>query len=75
MEKKSDFSMQDAMALAGTPLGQQLLTLAQQKGGKDLQKAMELAAEGNLEQAKQSISSLLEDPQIKALLSALGGNP
>ena len=75
MEYKADFSMQDAMALAGTPIGQQLLTLAQQKGGKDLQKAMEEAAAGNLDQAKESLSSLLADPQIKALLSQLGGNP
>lgn len=69
----SDFSAQDAMRLAATPAGQQLLTLLRQSSGTDLKKAMENAAAGNMELAMQALSGALADPRIQALLKQMGG--
>lgn len=72
MEQNSEFSMQEAMRLARSPSGQQLLALLQKNGGTDLNTAMEQAAAGNYEQAKKALSSLLADPEVKKLLEQLG---
>lgn len=78
MDKKQElpqgFSAQDAMRLANTPAGQQLIKLLQQQGGENLQSAMTKAANGNFEDAKNAISSLMNAPEIQALLRQLGGN-
>lgn len=68
-----NFSMEQAMAFAASPAGQQLIAMLQKKGGADLTKAQEHAAAGNMDQAKDALSSLLSDPQIKALLKQFGG--
>jgi len=67
------FSMEQAMAFAASPAGKQLIELIQQKAGADLSKAQAHAAAGDMEQAKQELSSLLADPRIKALLQQFGG--
>ena len=47
MQKNSDnFSMQEAMRLASSPAGQQLLTLLKQADPATLQKAMQQASSG-----------------------------
>lgn len=78
MDKNADipknFSMQDAVRLAGTPAGQQLIKLLQQQGNVDFQAAMSSAAQGNYDQAKQALSSLMNSPEIMALLQQLGGS-
>lgn len=78
MDKNSDipqnFSMQDAMRMANSPAGQQLIKLLQQQGGTDFQTAMSSAAKGNYEDAKQKLSSLMDSPEIRALLAQLGGS-
>lgn len=68
-----NFSMEQAMAFAASPAGQQLIAMLQKKGGADLSKAQEHAAAGDMTQAKDALSSLLSDPQIKALLKQFGG--
>ena len=68
-----NFSMEQAMKLAATPAGKQLITMLQQRGGDDFQKAMASAASGNFEMAKDSLSTILQDPKITALLKELGG--
>ena len=77
MEKRQDpsrnFDMRKAMELAGSPAGRQLLELLQAQNGPQLQKAMSMAAEGDHLSAKQSLSKLLEDPQIQDLLKQLEG--
>lgn len=67
------FSMEQAMAFAGTPAGRQLIALLQRKGGTDVQKAKSLAEAGNMEDAAKALSSLLSDPAIQELLKNFGG--
>lgn len=71
-ENSNQFSVSDAMRLASTPAGRQLAALLQQNGGTDLKTAMEDAASGNYEKAKQLLSVLMENPEAKALLERLG---
>ena len=74
MEQKSNhFSMQDALSLAKSPAGQQLLTLLQQNGGDEVRQAAAFASAGDYTQAKEILSGLLNDPEIKKLLNQLGG--
>lgn len=65
--------MQEALRLAKSPAGQQLLALLQNSGGPQLQQAAKHAASGDYTQAQQAISGLLENPEIQALLKQLGG--
>lgn len=71
-ENSNQFSIQEAMRLAATPAGQQLLALLQKNGGDSLQQAMNQAASGNYDQAKASLASVLADPETKKLLEQLG---
>ena len=71
-ENSNQFLIQEAMRLAGTPAGQQLLAMLQKNGGASLQDAMNQAAAGNYEQAKSALSALLENPEAKRLLEQLG---
>ena len=73
MNVNSSFSMEQAMNFAKSPAGQQLIKLMQQKDAARLSKAAEQAVAGNTEQAKETLSSLLSDPQIQALLKQFGG--
>lgn len=75
MQKKSDdFSIQEAMRLARSDTGQQLLTLLQTQNGDSLRRAMDQAAAGDYEQVKQTMSTLLASPEARALLEQLGRN-
>lgn len=71
MQQKMD--AQQLMKLARSPAGQQLLENLKQAGGSDMEKAVSLAASGNLDQAKQTLSGLLASPEIQALLRKLEG--
>lgn len=68
-----NISMDDALRLAQSPAGQQLLTLIGQANGQDLQEALDLASAGDLSGAQNALSSLLSSPQVQALLKQLGG--
>ena len=68
-----NISMDDALRLAESPAGQQLLALIGQANGQDLQKALDLASAGNLRGAQNALSSLLSSPQVQELLNQLGG--
>lgn len=65
--------MQEAMRLAKSPAGQQLLAMLQRSDTGEIQKAMDQAAAGDYAQAKQTMSSLLASPEIQKLLQQLGG--
>lgn len=74
MEQKFDeFSLREAMRLAKTPAGQQLMALLQQSCGSELQKAMDRASAGDYAQAQQTISRLLQSPEAQALLKQMKG--
>ena len=52
------FSMDQAMAFAGTPAGRQLLAIIQSKGNFDIEKAKSLAESGKMiEAAKNNIAN------------------
>lgn len=68
-----DFSMQDALRLAKSPAGQQLIELLKNADATTVQRAMDHANAGNYSQAKQSLSALLQSEEAKNLLRQLGG--
>lgn len=70
----NNFSYQDILRIARSPAGQQLIALLQQKGGNELQNAIQDASGGDYGKAKASISQILSTPEAKALLEQLGGN-
>ena len=74
MEKNSqNFSMDEAMRLAKSPAGQQLIALLQQSNGPQLQKAMDLASAGDMKSAGQIINALLSsNEQAQGLIDQLG---
>ena len=74
MQKNSDdFSMQEALRLAKSPAGQQLLAMLQRNDKGQLKQAMNQAATGDYTQAKETLSTLLSSPEAKKLLEQLGG--
>lgn len=72
MDHNSDAMMNEAMRLAQTSAGQQLLTILQQQNGADLQQIMNCAASGDYQKAMHQLSSLLDSPEAQALLKQLG---
>lgn len=68
-----DFSLQQAMDLAKSPMGKQLLSQLQQRGGADFQNAMAGASSGDMEKTKQAVSAMLADPSIQELIRKFGG--
>ena len=68
-----NISMDDALRMAQTPAGQQLMNLISQANSQDLQNAMDLASAGDLSGAQKVLSSLMSSPQVQALLKQLGG--
>ena len=73
MEKNfQNFSVQEAMKLAKTDAGKQLIALLQQQNGKEIQNAMAQANAGDFSQAKQALNAILQNPEARALLQQLG---
>lgn len=57
--------------IAQSPAGQKLLSMLQSSNGPQLQHIASTAAAGNLEEAKQTISSLLNSKEARDLLKQL----
>lgn len=73
MKKNSDnFSMQEALRLAQSDTGQQLLALLRSQDSGVLHQAMDQAASGDYNNAMSTMSALLANPEVKALLNQLG---
>lgn len=68
-----NFSMQDAMRMAATPAGQQLIALLKQSDQTALNQAMEQAKKGDYSQIKETLSPLLASEEVRKLLQQLGG--
>ena len=66
--------MQEAMKLAQTPAGKQLIQLLQATGGEELRKAMEKAQSGDYAQAQKALSTLMQNPEAKRLFEQMGGS-
>ena len=73
MQKNSqDFSMQEALRLAQSPAGQQLLAMLKQSDNEQLQQAVQQASAGDFAKAGKTISALLSSAEAKSLLDELG---
>lgn len=72
MKNNDGISMQDALRLAQSDAGKQLLSQLRQQNGTTIDKAMAQIAAGDAQQAKETLSSLLSSPQIRQLLEQLG---
>ena len=66
-------SMEQIMAFAASPAGQQLISMLQKQNTEDLNNAKKLAAAGDMEEAKKALTSLLSDPKISSMLKQFGG--
>ena len=73
MQKNSqNFSMQEALRLAKSPAGQQLLDMLKQADPAVLQQAAKQASAGDYNQVQASLQDFLSSPEAKALLKELG---
>ena len=73
MEKNfQNFSAQEAMKLAKTDAGKQLIAFLQQQNANEIQNAMTQASAGNMDAAKQTLSKILQNPQAREMLEKLG---
>lgn len=71
MKNSDNFSMQEALRLAQSDTGQQLLSLLKARDGNALKQAMEQAAAGDYRNMLQTMSALLADPNARQLLEQL----
>ena len=67
-----NFSPEDAIKLAKTPEGQQLIEMLKKTNTAAIQNAMKQASAGNMDKVRQTLESLLNTPEIQKLLHQLG---
>ena len=67
-------TIRQAMRMAQSPQGQQLIRMLQASGGDQLQKALSGANSGDYEAVKKALSGILSDPEAQKLLRQMGGN-
>ena len=73
MQKNSqNFSMQEALRLANSDAGQRLLAILKESDSAQMHQAMDQVSAGNYEDAKKALSSLMQSPEVRALLKELG---
>ena len=70
--QNNEHAIQEAMRIAKSSAGQQLLQMLQNGNQESLNRAMQLAAAGNYEQAKAILTEMLADPKAKELLKKMG---
>ena len=64
-------AIQEALRLANSPAGQQLINLLKSQSGETMDKARQQAQQGDLEQAKTTLSQVLQSPQVQQLLKEM----
>lgn len=69
-----DFSMQDALRMAQSPAGQQLLAMLRSGDKGQLQQVVDLAKAGNMDKAGSTLQALLSSPQAQQLLKQMEGS-
>ena len=65
--------MKDAMNLANSDAGKQLLNQLQKNNPKELEQAMAQAAQGDYRNLSETLKPLLASEQIQKLLKQMGG--
>ena len=68
-----NFSMKEAMKLANSDAGKQLLSQIQKSNPKELEQAMAQAAQGDYSNLSETLKPLLASEQIQKLLKQMGG--
>lgn len=71
MDMKPDYAQ--LLALARSPEGQQLLTLLQRSGGKELDSLVRAASAGDYQTARTILASLLSGKEAEDLLKKMEG--
>ena len=72
MQNNQD-AIREAMRMAQTPAGQQLIQMLRNQNSQELKTAMDRAAAGDYAAAKQALSQILNNPEAQKLLSQMGG--
>lgn len=72
MQNNQD-AIREAMRMAQSPAGQQLLQLLRSGNSEAMKTAMDRAAAGDYAAAKQALSGILSNPEAQKLLSQMGG--
>lgn len=67
-------AIQEAMRMAQTPAGQQLIQMLRAGNTQELKTAMDRAAAGDYAAAKKALSAILNNPEAQKLLQQMGGN-
>lgn len=73
MQNNQD-AIREAMRMAQTPAGQQLLQMLRAGNSQELKTAMDRAAAGDYAAAKQALSAILNNPEAQKLLQQMGGS-
>lgn len=72
MERNPDPKLlQQALHMASTPAGKKLLALIKEQNQEKVSQARQQAAQGNYEQAKQTLSDVLNRPDIQQLIQQM----
>lgn len=72
-KNSSNFDIQEAMRLAKTPAGQQLLAMLNQGDARQLQQAKQQANAGDYTAAMSTVKQILNTDEGRELLKKLGG--
>lgn len=72
--KPENFSIEDAMRLANSPAGKQLIAALRSAGGNDLEQARKAAEKGDYNSARTNLTEVLKSPKIQALLREMEQN-
>ena len=71
--KDQDYTVAEAMRLANTDAGKQLLALLKSQQSGALETAMSQAQEGNYDAIKRTMSAALSSPEVQRLLKQMRG--
>ena len=71
---KNQNAMEQAMALANSSAGKQLLKMLRQSSGADLENIKAAAAAGDYALLQRSLSGFLENPEVQRLMQQMGGS-
>lgn len=70
--QSNEHAMQEALRLAQTEAGKQLVELLRKGNPQQLQQVLYSATRGDMAQAQQKLNQLLQDPQARQLMDRLG---
>lgn len=67
-------NLSELMKIAGSPAGQELMALIQEKKDAHFEEAMQQAQTGDFSQAKQVLSQMLSSKEAQELLKKIRGS-